>query len=90
MLVHDWSIEMSLPYTAYLVVICDKETNAVKSAVIWSSPEWEQSICLPYPTFVAYEVNGKDYQTARNNLVKGINQPRSRYNWLVKYLEREI
>lgn len=73
---------------AYLIVICDKDTNAVKEVTIWSSPEWEQSLCLKDPTFVAYRVCGKDYSEAKKYLLDTINQPMSRYNWLVKYINK--
>ena len=74
-------------HSAYLIVVCDVKTNAVKSARIWSSPEWEQSICIPDRTFVAYEVKDVDYQSARDALVVTISQPRSRYHWLLKHLD---
>lgn len=72
--------------TAYLIVICDKDTNAVKGVEIWSSPEWEQSQRLPHPTFVAYQVNGLTYDVARHYLLRTISDPHSRYHWLVKHL----
>ena len=42
---------------AYLIAICDEETNAIKGAALWSSPEWEQSrIIKGSLTYVAYAV----------------------------------
>lgn len=76
-------------HSAYLIVICDRETNAVMGAQIWSSPEWEQSRCLPCPTYVAYQVGGcKSFHEAREHLVKVISDPRSRYHWLLDYLDK--
>lgn len=75
-------------YSAYLIVICDHETNAIINAAIWSSPEWEQSRCLPQRTYVAYMVSGfQSYSEARRHLIAAIRDIRSRYHWLLQYLD---
>lgn len=72
--------------TAYLIVICNTATNVVEQVTIWSSPEWEQSRCLPQPTYVAYEVTADDFPDARKKLLQAIQEPKSRYHWLLAYL----
>lgn len=74
-------------YKAYLIVICDKETNAILEVTTWSSPEWEQSRCLNVPTYVAYACGGDSYADARDNLLIAISDPRSRYHWLAKHFK---
>ena len=74
-------------YSAYLIVVCDIETNAVTEVTIWSSPEWQQSRCLHNPTYVAYETKGASFHEATVALVKAISDPRSRYHWLFQRLE---
>lgn len=64
---------------AYLIVICDPKTNAIKEVEIWSSPEWEQSKCLNDWAYVAYSVRDVTYQLARDGLVASISRPTSRY-----------
>ena len=73
--------------TAYLIIECDKDTNAIQCAHIWSSPEWEQSMCLANPTFVAYSVQGYSYAEAVKRLLEAISIPRCRYHWILKYLD---
>lgn len=75
---------------AYLIVICDSETNAVQGAAIWSSPEWEQSRCLNPRTYVAYAVGGADYTDAREKLLQAIAYPQSRYHWLLQHLKEDL
>ncbi len=74
-------------HKAYLIVICNSETNAVLSATIWSSPEWEQSRTLDERTYVAYETKGASYQEAHDRILSVIQDPSSRYHWLWKYTE---
>ena len=74
---------------AYLIVICDKETNAIVDVEIWSSPEWEQSRQLPNPTYVAFVAHGDSFHEARKSLVQQIRHPSCRYNWLSKYFDDE-
>lgn len=74
---------------AYLIVICDNVTNAVLSAAIWSSPEWEQSRCLDQRTYVAYVVSGSSFSEASRELIKSIQNPKSRYHWLLNNLPKE-
>lgn len=74
-------------YKAYLIVICDNVTNAILSATIWSSPEWEQSRCLDQRTYVAYATSGSDYADAKDGIVRAMEHPRSRYHWLLAYLD---
>lgn len=69
-----------MDYRAYLIVICDNATNAVLSATIWSSPEWDR-------TYVAYAVGGSNYSDAAKTLVGIIQDPHSRYHWLLKHLD---
>jgi hypothetical protein len=57
-------------YSAYLIVVCNQDTNAIEDVCIWSSPEWEQSRCLPDKyTYVAYAMRGKSYQDAHDHIV---------------------
>lgn len=76
--------------TAYLVVICDRESNAVIEAAIWSSPEWEQSLCLPERTFVAYQVRAGSFDAASQSLRGAISLPSSRYHWLYQLLPAHV
>jgi len=76
-------------YKAYLIVICDKVTNEVLSATIWSSPEWEQSRCLDERTYVAYATIGSSYANAKNGILTAMEHPKSRYHWLLEYLDDE-
>ena len=75
--------------TAYLIVICDRETNKILKAEIWSSPEWEQSRCLDQPTYVAFSVRSSSFSQAIKMLLWFISHERSRYYPLVKYLNEE-
>lgn len=75
-------------YKAYLIVICDKTTNAVIEAAIWSSPEWQQSRCLEHRTYVAFASGGEDFPTATGNILRYIERPESRYHWLLEHLNR--
>lgn len=77
-------------YKAYLVVSCYRMTNAIDSAAVWSSPEWEQSRQLPnMRVFVAYAVlSYESYADARRRLLEHIGDERSRYHYLVSYLEK--
>lgn len=82
---------MRQPESAYLIVICDKETNAILGTEIWSSPEWEQSRCLDMPTYVAYEVKHDTYAKARERMLEIIADPRCRYHNLYHLRsEREL
>lgn len=75
---------------AYLIVICEPETNRVLGAEIWSSPEWEQSRCMDKVTYVLYhvEVPSHKYVDARSALLRTICNPLvKRYHWVLKYLE---
>ncbi len=75
-------------YTAYLIIICDKETNAIKGADIWSSPEWEQSRRLEDRTYILYQVRDyRSYQQARDILLECLKSPYfHRYSWALDYL----
>ena len=76
---------------AYLIVICDPITNAIKRTEIWSSPEWEQSLCLKERTFIAYEVEEETYAEARKLMIFAISIPSCRYHYLYKLLDpREL
>ena len=76
-----------MKYKAYLIVICDNVTNAIISATIWSSPEWEQSRCLDHRTYVAYATGGTSYAESKEALLKSMEHPKSRYHWLMQYLD---
>ena len=75
---------------AYLIVICDPVTNAVIRVEIWSSPEWEQSICLMERTYVAFICSADSYAEAKKNLFKCIVQPTSRYHWTLSFFGEEF
>jgi hypothetical protein len=73
---------------AYLIVICNEETNQIEEVSIWSSPEWEQSRCIVGKNvYVAYKVNSETFQSAKDALIKEISKDDSRYNYLYDYLE---
>ena len=73
--------------SAYLIVICDEETNGILSATIWSSPEWEQSMCLQgCRTYVAYEIRGTTFDDARKRMIEAIQNSRSRYHYLNDFI----
>lgn len=73
--------------TAYLIVICDRETNAILGTEIWSSPEWEASRCLPMPTYVAYTRTAGSFQEALSWMVEEMRNPMFRYHYLLPYLD---
>jgi len=75
-------------YQAYLIVICDNDTNAVLGSTIWSTPEWEQSRNIGKRTYVAYAVRGKDFASAKKDLIHVISQETSRYHWLLELLDK--
>lgn len=77
-------------YTAYLIIICDLETNAILDCQIWSSPEWEQSRRLPQPTYIAYQAHSYvSFQDANNHLLEWIKD-NPRYNRLLKYAKNPL
>jgi hypothetical protein len=78
--------EVKVEYRAYLVVICDRESNAVIAADIWSSPEWEQSQYLDNITYVAYSTVGDSFEDARKEVLRAMEHPKSRYHWLLEHL----
>lgn len=72
---------------AYLIVLCNKETNAIEHVSIWSSPEWEQSRCLRgVHTYVAFRVGGSSFDRASKTLIEAIKEPLSRYYYLLPYI----
>ena len=72
--------------SVYLVVICDNETNAVISAVVWSRPEWKQGGCPPQRTYVANESTGDSVEDARRRLHAELTKPYCRYHWLLAHV----
>lgn len=74
---------------AYLVVICDPITNAILRVEIWSSPEWEQSMCLKERTFIAYVVEEETYSKAKELMLFAISIPSCRYHYLYNLLSKE-
>lgn len=75
---------------AFLVVICDPVTNAILKADVWSSPEWEQSMCLKERCFVAFMVEDcENFEKARKLLISVISSPISRYHQYFRYLSEE-
>lgn len=58
-------------YQAYLIVVCNQQTNAIEDVCIWSSPEWEQSRCLPDKyTYVVYAVHGESFSEAKSEMIR--------------------
>jgi len=65
---------------AYLIVLVSKETEQIVEVTIWSSPEWSASRQLPnHWAFVAYQMNGKDFQDASKRMIETIKDPNHRY-----------
>lgn len=91
---------------AYLIAICDPETNAIKGAAIWSSPEWEQSMMLEDYTYVAWQVDttirsgtGAPFHAAAKHLLESIVHhytviPSAKHNFryrkLLAFLRKEF
>ncbi len=76
---------------AYLIVVTDRHTNAIVSALTWSSPEWEQSLCFAYfRTSVCWVVQGDSYSKAAEILRAEVAKPENRYHYLHEYLDREF
>ena len=74
--------------TAYLIAICDDKTNALKDVEVWSSPEWQQSRCIPNcRTYVAYTVSATTFSEAKRLLLQSIKDERSRYHYLSHFFE---
>lgn len=69
-------------YTAHLIVIYSTVDNQILRVEIWSSPEWQQSLCPKDRTFVAYEVTRETYKRAKDLLLLTISQPTCRYHYL--------
>lgn len=75
---------------AYLIVICNQETNAVEEVTIWSFPEWEQSRCLPEKhVYVLYHIVSVNFSEAKRMLIHIIGKPSSRYHWAYNLLPKE-
>lgn len=79
---------MKYLHTAYLVVICHNETNAIIGAEIWSSPEWMQSRRLIHRTYVAFEVKAESFQKAIDLMRETIANPLCRYHWLEEWVNK--
>lgn len=79
-------------YTAYLIIICDMQTNAILDCAIWSSPEWEQSRRLDQPTYIAYEYSSyESFDKSKKDLLKHIQSPHhERYSRLLKFAKRPL
>jgi len=76
---------------AYLIVVTDRHTNAIVSALTWSSPEWEQSRCYAYfRASVCWELSADSYQQASDQLREEIAKPENRYHYLHEHLDREF
>lgn len=77
-------------YTAYLIVICDKDTHQILDVEIWSSPEWEQSLRLPHPTYVAFEWRSDEsFGKARNQMIEWLGSG-GRYDKLMKIYNKKL
>jgi hypothetical protein len=76
-------------HQAYLVVICDPETNRVLAADTWSSPEWGQSRQLPQRVYILYQRGGRSYHEAQQSLLEEVARPDSRYHWVQQHLPKE-
>lgn len=82
--------EQSRRQPAYLIVICDPETNAIKEATVWSSPEWEQSRALPGArVYVAWQVTVGSFQDGIDYILQQIARPEHRYHYAVNHLSAE-
>jgi hypothetical protein len=58
-------------HTAYLIAICDYETNNIVGADIWSSPEYEQPRCLSkVMTYIVFSMKGESFQKAKDQMIK--------------------
>lgn len=75
---------------AYLIVICDRTTNAILDVDIWSTPEWESSRQLEVPTYVAYQVTANTFQEGINAIRTEMAIPGGRYHYLQKYYYSKI
>lgn len=74
-------------HTAYLIVICNKADNSIVNACIWSSPEWQQSRCLPeHHTYVAYALSAESFADGIERITEVVKDERSRYHYLLPYL----
>lgn len=74
--------------SAYLIVICDNKTNAIERVEIWSSPEWQQSRCLPDKNvYIAYAVESESFDKGIHDLLQAISWERSRYHHLYKLID---
>jgi len=63
------------------------KTNAILDCVIWSSPEWQQSIRLDQPTYIAYEHSSyESYDKSKNEMLERLKEPfHERYSRLLKF-----
>lgn len=69
--------------SAYLIVICNGDTNAIEEVTIWSTPEWEQALVLKGKmVYVAYQIKMPTFSQAAVALLKDISKVNSRYQHL--------
>lgn len=62
--------------SAYLVVMCGLESNAILGTAIWSSPEWQQSRCrTDVFCYVALEACGNSFEQAAERLIAEALKP---------------
>lgn len=77
-------------YSAYLIVICEEETNKILGVAIWSCPEWEASRRLSgVHTYIAYAASHSTFSLAREWIIQKMLDPKNRYHYLLKYMEKE-
>lgn len=81
-------------YSAYLIVICDKDSHEILDVEIWSSPEWEQSQRLPHPTYVAFEWKSEEgFGEARKQMIEFLSDTRGfgrRYGKLMDIYKEKL
>lgn len=81
-------------HSAYLIVICDKDTNEILDVEIWSSPEWEQSQRLKHPTYIAFKWScDESFGKARNQMLEWLNETKGfggRYSKLTEIYNKKL
>lgn len=73
-------------HSAYLVVICDNDSNHILGVEVWSDPPWEKSRSISHKAFVAYECQGETYAEARGQILESLFRKYSVNRWAARYL----
>lgn len=72
--------------SAYLIVICDNDSNHILGVEVWSDPPWKKSRSISHRAFVAYECQGESFAEARRQILESLFRKYSVNRWAARYL----